>query len=159
MVTSNCGALMSRLVISPATSPDSVAFVIRIWVCCTRAASPAPLRSSTCILNPPVAPRPGTGGGGNTPRKPSGMLANWACKRPAIAIALRSGVVRSLNGSSMMNMTAAFGTLTKPLIERPGNATTLSTPDSVSAIFDICLTTASVRSSDEAFGSWAIATR
>ncbi|MDT4884514.1 hypothetical protein FQZ97_1206640 [compost metagenome] len=56
-------------------------------------------------------------------------------------------------------MTAAFGTLTKPLIDSPGNATTLSTPGSASAIFDICLATASVRSSEAELGSWAIATR
>ncbi|MNS87060.1 hypothetical protein D3C72_1209890 [compost metagenome] len=87
------------------------------------------------------------------------MPANFACRRPAIAVAVRSGVVRSLNGSSMTNMTAAFGTLTKPLIDSPGNATTLSTPGSASAIFDICLATASVRSSEAELGSWAIATR
>ncbi|MNU09337.1 hypothetical protein D3C72_2558450 [compost metagenome] len=67
--------------------------------------------------------------------------------------------MRALNGSSMTNITAAFGTLTKPLIDKPGKATTLSTPGSARAIFDISLATASVRSSDDELGSWAIATR
>ena len=76
-----------------------------------------------------------------------------------MATAAISGEVRSLNGSSMTNITAAFGTLTKPLTDSPGNATTLSTPGSSRAIFDICRTTASVRSNEAAFGSWAIPTR
>src|SRR3546814_3674168 len=47
-----------------------------------------------------------------------------------------SGEVRSEKGSSITNMTAALGTLTNPLIDRPGKATTLSTPGSASAIFE-----------------------
>ncbi len=76
-----------------------------------------------------------------------------------MASAPRSAEVRDSNGSSMKNMTAAFGTLTKPFTDRPGKATTLSTPGSSRPIRDICLTTASVRSSDAPFGNWAMPTR
>ncbi|MOA66131.1 hypothetical protein D3C78_1927800 [compost metagenome] len=59
----------------------------------------------------------------------------------------------------MTNMTAALGTLTKPLMDSPGKATTLSTPGSASASFDICLTTSSVRSNEAELGNWAMPTR
>ena len=54
---------------------------------------------------------------------------------------------------------AAFGVLTKPLMDRPGNCTACSTPGCFSAMSAICRTTASVRSSEAASGNWANATR
>ncbi|MNW01755.1 hypothetical protein D3C71_1974360 [compost metagenome] len=59
----------------------------------------------------------------------------------------------------MANISAEFGTFTGPFTESPGKATTLSTPGSASAIRDISLTTASVRSSDAPLGNWAMPTR
>jgi hypothetical protein len=53
----------------------------------------------------------------------------------------------------MMNISAEFGRFAAPFTESPGKATTLSTPGSANAIFDICFTTDSVRSSDAPVGS------
>ncbi|MNR17096.1 hypothetical protein D3C85_1337380 [compost metagenome] len=53
----------------------------------------------------------------------------------------------------------ALGLLVKPLIDRPGKATALSTPGCLSAMSDMRLITSSVRSRLAASGSWANATR
>ena len=53
----------------------------------------------------------------------------------------------------------AFDAFTNPLTESPGNATELATPGRPSAIDDILRITASVRSSVDASGSCANATR
>jgi hypothetical protein len=106
-----------------------------------------------------MVPNPGTGGGGNIAAMVPPMLANRWLSAPAIAPALSSAEVRDSNGSSIANITAALGLATKPLIERPGNATTLSTPGWSSANCVILRTTASVRSSDAPFGSCAMPTR
>ncbi len=47
----------------------------------------------------------------------------------------------------------------KPLIDRPGKATALSTPGSLSAMSDMSRITFSVRSSVAPSGSWAKLTR
>jgi hypothetical protein len=59
----------------------------------------------------------------------------------------------------MTNTIPAFEALTKPLTESPGNATELATPGCSSASAPILRITASVRSSVEASGSCANATR
>jgi len=53
----------------------------------------------------------------------------------------------------------ALALLMKPLIDRPGNATALSTPGSLSAMSDISRMTFSVRSSVAPLGSCAKLTR
>lgn len=72
---------------------------------------------------------------------------------PAMAPAARLLSRRCSKGSSIAKMTAVFGLLTKPLIEMPGKATTLSTPGWPSAIFVTSRVTASVRSSEAPGGS------
>ncbi len=59
---------------------------------------------------------------------------------------------RSSNGFSGVNAMPEFGALVKPLIERPGNAGTDSTPGVFSAMSVMRLMTASVRSSVAASG-------
>ena len=59
----------------------------------------------------------------------------------------------------MANTTAALGLLTKPLIDKPGKATTLSTPGCSSVMRVISRVTASVRSSDAPGGSCTMPTR
>lgn len=93
------------------------------------------------------------------PTKPSGIRPNLPISLVAMALAESDGSWRSSNGLSMANIKAEFGTFTGPLTDRPGKATTLSTPGSASAISDICLTTASVRSSEAPLGNWAMPTR
>ena len=61
--------------------------------------------------------------------------------------------MRSSKGLSMANMRAELGKLTGPFTERPGKATTFSTPGSINARRDISLTTASVLSRDEPDGN------
>ena len=60
---------------------------------CTRASSskPNPALSSIWSLNPPILPKPGTGGGGNIPTKPSGILLNFPIRLPAMAYADKEG--------------------------------------------------------------------
>ena len=76
-----------------------------------------------------------------------------------MAPALWLGFVRSSKGLSPMKMMPAFGLFANPFTDRPGNATACSTPSCASAMSDILRITASVRSSDAASGSCAIATR
>ena len=52
-----------------------------------------------------------------------------------------------------------FGALTNPFTESPVNCTACATAGCASAIVVILRSTESVRSSDAASGSWAIATR
>ena len=60
--------------------------------------------------------------------KASLMPANFWFSLPAMATPLRSGALRSSNGFSVTNTMPALDELVKPLIERPGKATALSTP-------------------------------
>ena len=73
----------------------------------------------------------------------------------AMASALMSLPLRSLNGFRLVNTMPAFGALVKPLIDRPGKAIDDSTPGISLAMADIWRITASVRSSEAASGSWA----
>ena len=59
------------------------------------------------------------------------------------------------NGFSVTKTMPAEALLMKPLIDRPGNATALSTPGSFSAMSDILRMTASVRSSVAPSGNCA----
>ena len=52
-----------------------------------------------------------------------------------------------------------FGATLNPLMLSPGNATAASTPGCFMPMSDMRRMTSSVRSSDEASGSWASATR
>ena len=89
----------------------------------------------------------------------SPMAAYFRCSFCEIAKPDRSDDSRSLNGFSVTNTMPADGLLMKPLIDRPGNATALSTPGSFSAISDIWRITFSVRSSVAPSGSCAKPTR
>ena len=73
--------------------------------------------------------------------------AYFICSFCAMAKPDRSGVLRSSNGFSVTNTMPADALLIKPLMDRPGNATALSTPGSFSAISDMARITLSVRSS------------
>ena len=66
---------------------------------------------------------------------------------------------RSSNGLRVKKTMPAFGALTKPLIESPGNCTAFSTPGCLRPMSAIWRITRSVRSSVAASGSWAKATR
>ena len=76
------------------------------------------------------------------------VLASMSCMR-----------ARSCDGLSVTNAMPVFGALTKPLIDRPGNATEFATPGCSSASVDIWRITRSVRSSVAPSGSCANATR
>ncbi len=157
--TCNCGAFVWKLASILASSGVCIALDIISLCTFVIASNPSSARSSICNLKPPVAPSPGTGGGGKMPINPSGMWLNLCISFPAIALAESEGSSRSSKGFSMANISAEFGTFTGPLTDRPGKTTTLSTPGSASAIADICFTTASVRSNDAPLGSWAMPTR
>ncbi len=66
---------------------------------------------------------------------------------------------RSCDGLSVTKAIPVFGAFTKPLIDRPGNATEFATPGCASASDVICRITRSERSSVAPSGSCANATR
>ena len=66
---------------------------------------------------------------------------------------------RSSNGFSGVNAMPMFGAFVKPLIDRPGNAGTDSTPGVFSAMSVMRLITSVVRSKVDASGSCAKPTR
>lgn len=78
---------------------------------------------------------------------------------PAMAPPDRLGVLRWSNGLSVTNTMPALGLLVKPLIDRPGKATALSTPGCFRAMSDMRRITSSVRSSEAPSGSCAKLTR
>src|ERR1700694_5404350 len=81
-----------------------------------------------------MVPRPLTGGGGNIAMKASWMPAYFLFRAAAIAVPLSDGSLRSENGFRVENTIPALELLVKPLIERPGKATELSTPGWVNAM-------------------------
>ena len=102
-----------------------------------------------------MVPSPLTGGGGNMAMKASWMPAYFLFRSAAIALPLSDGSLRSSNGFSVENTMPAFEELVKPEIDRPGNATELSTPGWVRAMSLILRMTSSVRSSVAPSGSRA----
>ena len=75
------------------------------------------------------------------------MTVYFLFSSAAMAVALSEGSLRSPKGLSVENTMPALDELVKPLIDRPGNATALSTPGCCMAIADIWRITSSVRSS------------
>ena len=106
-----------------------------------------------------MVPSPATGGGGNIAMKASWIAENLPLSWPAIAPALRLAALRSSKGFNVTNTIPEFELLVKPLIDRPGNATALSTPGSFKAISPMRRITSSVRSSVAPSGSCAKPTR
>jgi hypothetical protein len=82
-----------------------------------------------------MVPRPITGGGGKMAMKASWMAANFLVElrrrwpRPTARARLRSA-----KGFSVTKTMPALELLVKPLIDRPGKATALSTPGCLRAI-------------------------
>src|SRR5687767_4444507 len=70
-----------------------------------------------------------------------------------------SGVLRCSNGFKQTKTTPAFGLTLKPAIDKPGNATALSTPGCASAMSDMRRITASDLSNEVASGNCAKAIR
>src|SRR5687767_2422800 len=70
-----------------------------------------------------------------------------------------SGVLRCSKGFKQTKMTPALGLTLKPAIDKPGNATALSTPGCARAISDMRRMTASDLSSEVASGNCANAIR
>ncbi len=118
---------------------------------------PATLCSSN--WNPPPELMPRIGGGGNTTMEASWMLLRRARRRPRIAPAWSSADFRFDQGVSRGKREATFGPLTPVMKLRPPMATTVSTPGVSSRIFSISRTTASVRSTEAASGSWTLTRR
>ena len=102
-----------------------------------------------------MVPSPITGGGGNTAMKASRMAAYCWFSAPAIAPADSEASPRSEKGLSVANTMPALELLVKPLIDRPGKATALSTPGCCMAISPMRRITSSVRSSEAPGGSCA----
>ena len=132
---------------------------MRVWAALYSSASPSPARSSSSALNPPTVPRPCTGGGGKTAMNASWIPANLRFSESAIVSPYSALDFRSSNGASGKKTMPAFGALTNPLMERPGNCTAPATPGCFMPMSDIRLMTDSVRSSVAASGSCAKATR
>ena len=88
------------------------------------------------------------------------VRASWITLNAATSLSRISapespGPVRLSNSSSVMNAMPLFGEAVKPFGERPGKATDEATPGTFLAMSLMRRTTASVRSSDAASGSWA----
>ena len=79
----------------------------------------------------------------------------WLLSAAAIAAADSVLSLRWLKGLSVTNTMPALELLVRPLMDRPGNATALSTPGCFSAMSPMVRMTASVRSSEAPLGSWA----
>ncbi|MNE76156.1 hypothetical protein D3C80_1723780 [compost metagenome] len=81
------------------------------------------------------------------------MAEYFWLRAPAIALADKSLALRSSNGFKVTKTIPALELLVKPLIDRPGKATALSTPGCLSAVSLILRMTVSVRSKDAPFGN------
>jgi hypothetical protein len=110
-------------------------------------------------LKPSTAPRPITGGGGNTATNASWMEANLALSAPAMAGPYSSLDSRSSKGARAKKMMPALEAFTNPLMDSPGNCTAPVTPGCCRPMSAIFFITSVVRSSVAASGSWAKATR
>src|SRR3981081_4855383 len=99
-----------------------------------------------------MVPRPLTGGGGNIAMKASWMPAYFLFSAAAMAVPLSDGSLRSENGFRVENTIPALELLVKPLIDRPGKATELSTPGCVNAISLMRRITSSVRARVAPYG-------
>src|ERR1700737_3561778 len=81
-----------------------------------------------------MVPRPLTGGGGNIAMNASWIPAYFLFNSAAMAAPLSDGSLRSENGFRVEKTIPALELLVKPLIDRPGKDTELSTPGCVNAM-------------------------
>ena len=125
----------------------------------SRSFSEPPATLWTSNWKPPPELMPRIGGGGNTTTAASWIPPRRARRRPRIASAFSSGVLRLDHGVSRGNREATLGPLTPEMKLRPPMATTVSIPGVSSRIFSIWRTTASVRSSEAASGSCTLTRR
>ena len=89
-----------------------------------------------------------TGGGGKIAMNASWIAPNCWFSAPAMAPADSAAAWRSSNVFERTNTMPAFGAFTKPLIDRPGNATACATPGCSRMMSPMRWMTSSVRSSD-----------
>ena len=106
-----------------------------------------------------MLPSPCTGGGGKMAMMDSWMAANSPFSWAAMAPADSEGSRRSSKGFRVTKTMPLLGLLVKPLMDRPGKATVLSTPGCLRAMADMRRMTSSLRSRVAASGNWAKATR
>ena len=131
-----------------------------IWrATASRSASEPPPTLWSSNWKPPPELMPRIGGGGKATTMASRISPSRARRRARIASAWRSARFRFDQGDSRGKREATFGPLTPEMKLRPPIATTVSTPSVSSSIFSIWRTTASVRSSDAASGSWTATSR
>ena len=105
-----------------------------------------------------MVPSPCTEGGGKTATWASGMAPNFWFRVWARPVTDSASLRRSLKSVRGKNTAAEFGLFIRPLTDRPGKATAWATPGVLRPRSVTWRTTASVRSSEAASGSWITAT-
>ncbi len=102
---------------------------------------------------------PRTGGGDTLMTSASWIAANFWFSEAISALALCPFSARSLNGSSGVNTTAAFGALVKVAPSSPTMGTACAMPGVSSTISVTLRATSSVRASEAPGGSWMMLIR